>query len=169
MAQLHRPFDASSVEPTSPLDPIPAGEYPMAIVESEMKPTKNRDGEYLQLVCEVIDGPMKGRKVWERLNLVNGNATAVSIAESTLSAICRAVGVVHVQDSNELHHRPFMGKVKFVPASGQYDAKNEMAGYKALSGAPASPTPAQQASAPPSAQPASQPAAASSPPWKRAS
>lgn len=161
MAQLRNAFDSSQVEPSSPMDPIPAGDYAMIISESEMKATKNGNGEYLQLVCQVIDGEYKGRKVWERLNLYNPNATAVSIAEATLSAICRAVGVVHCQDSEDLHDKPFVGSVKFVPESGQYKAKNEMAGYAPLAGAAPKPAakPAASASAPKADD--------STPPWKK--
>lgn len=159
MAKLNQTFDATQVEPTNPLDPIPAGDYPMIISESEMKATKSGSGEYLQLTLEVIDGQYKGRKVWDRLNLVNPNATAVSIAEATLSAICHAVGVERVDDSEQLHDRPLMGKVKFVPADGSYDAKNEMAGYKPMPGAPA---PARKAA------PAASPSTGATPPWKKA-
>lgn len=172
------PFNAADVDPTQTFDPIPAGKYPMSFTESEMKPTKNGDGQYLQLVAEVLDGEYRGRKVWERLNLVNRNPTAVEIAQRTLSAICRAVGVMNPTDSAQLHGRPFLGRVKFVPAQGSYEAKNEMGGYEPLTGTPPSasaPAAAQYAAAtgrgapaPAKAAPArAAPAAAGngSPPW----
>ena len=34
-------FNATDVPPTSPFEPIPNGEYTMAIVASEVKPTAN--------------------------------------------------------------------------------------------------------------------------------
>jgi len=162
-------FNAADVDPTQTFDPIPAGKYPMTFVESEMKPTKGGDGQYLQLVVEVLDGEYKGRKVWERLNLVNKNPTAVEIAQRTLSAICRATGVMNPADSVQLHGKPFLGRVKFVPADGQYDAKNEMGGYEPLAGgAPAT----QPAAARTAASKAAAPKAAASnggsaPPWLR--
>lgn len=171
MARLHSSFDATAVDPSSPLEAFPAGDYPMIIADSKIKPTKDRNGEYLQLTCEVIDGPYKGRKVWDRLNLVNRNPTAVAIAEATLSALCHAVGVLHVQDSQELHDKPFLGKVRFVPAEGRFDAKNEISGYKPLSqpagrqAARSEPAPADSA-ARSTAEPAPAPAD-NGPPWRR--
>ena len=45
MATLN--FDANQVEPTSGKDPIPAGKYVASISASEMKPTKNGNGQYV--------------------------------------------------------------------------------------------------------------------------
>lgn len=67
MAQMT--FDASSISPAEPMEPLPAGRYQAQIVESEMRPTKAGDGQYLWLGFDVLDGPHKGRKFWERLNL----------------------------------------------------------------------------------------------------
>ncbi len=79
MADL-RGFNANTVEPMDSFDPIPAGEYLCVITASEEKPTKAGNGSYLQLEFEVIEGPYKGRKLWERLNLNNPNETTVKIA-----------------------------------------------------------------------------------------
>ena len=87
MAQVN--FNAAEVSTESQFSPVPNGDYPVIITESEMKPTKNGAGQYLQLVLEVIEGPYKGRKVWERLNIVNSNQTAVEIAQRSLSQICQ--------------------------------------------------------------------------------
>lgn len=105
MAHLNN-FDASQVEPSVALQPIPAGPYIAIISESELKATKAGDGRYLQLTFQVIEGPHKGRLLWARLNLENRNQTAVEIAQAELSAICRAVGVMKPSDSAALHNIP---------------------------------------------------------------
>ena len=97
-------FDANNVKPDTGFDPIPVGRYSVVITESLMKPTKNGEGEYLQLSVQVVDGEYANRKLWERLNLKNKNAQAVTIAQAQLSAICRAVGIMTPQDSAELHN-----------------------------------------------------------------
>ena len=99
-------FDASQVEPSVALQPIPAGPYIAIITESESKATKAGDGRYLQLTFQIIEGEHKGRLVWARLNLENKNQTAVEIARAELSAICRAVGVMKPNDSAALHNIP---------------------------------------------------------------
>lgn len=127
-------FNAAEVEPQSSFDPIPAGDYVAMIVDSEMKPTKNGQGEYLQLVFEVCDGDHTGRKIFARLNLNNPNQTAVDIAQRELSAICHAVGVLTPNDSSDLHDKPMTIKVKIRQSPG-YDPQNEISAYKAIGGA----------------------------------
>jgi hypothetical protein len=104
MATLN--FDATQVEPISAKDPVPTGKYLAAITASEMKPTKNGVGQYLELEYQIIDGDHKGRKLWSRHNIVHPNPQAVLIAKGELSAICRAVGILTPKDSAELHHVP---------------------------------------------------------------
>jgi hypothetical protein len=153
MADL-RGFDANQVRPSSNLEPLPAGQYLAVITESEMRPNKAGTGSYLQITFEIIDGPHKGRRVWSRLNLDNPNATAVAIAQSELSAICRAVGVMRPGDSTELHDLPLV--IHVVCRQRPDRVTNEIKGYspKAAAAAPAAP-------------PAVKPAAPGAPPWKR--
>jgi|GEM_PF-2134555 len=92
MATLN--FNANTVEPSSDFEAIPPGKYLAAITESEMKPTRSAQGQYLQLTFQLLDGPYKGRYLWARLNLQNPNPTTVQIARGELSAICRACGVM---------------------------------------------------------------------------
>ena len=90
MAELSTTFDATQVEPRTSPEPLPSGKYGAQIVASEMRVTKSGNGQYLWLELEIIDGEYQGRKVWDRLNLINDNETARTIAEQTLSSICRA-------------------------------------------------------------------------------
>lgn len=148
-------FDANQVDPNVVYEPLPAGWYKAVITTSEEKPTKAQTGSYLQLGLEVIEGPMQGRKLTDRLNLNNPNATASEIAYRTLSAICHAVGVMTPRQSSDLHDRPLMVKVKVKPADGQYSASNEVAGYEAPG------KPVAQDTAPAATS------GAATPPWKR--
>ena len=107
MASLNG-FDASQVPEQQEFSALPEGQYVVIATASEMKPTKNGQGQFLQFTFEVLDGPQKGRKVWARLNLVNQNQTAVDIAQRELGAICRAVGIIKPNDSAELHNRPLL-------------------------------------------------------------
>ena len=149
-------FDANQVDPATSFDPIPAGKYIAAITDSEMKPTKNGAGNYLQLTFTVLEGEYKNRVLWARLNLNNPNATAVKIARGELSAICRAVGVMQPKDSVELHNIPLQITVKLKKRQDTDELTNEIKGYAAKASAAATP---QQA-----------PATSvdnNTPPWKR--
>ena len=122
-------FDASNVTPMASFEPLPNGRYVAAVTNSEFKPTKNGNGEYLELTFEVLEGEHKGRKLWARLNLKNASAEAVRIAEQELSAICHATGVMRPNDSLELHDIPLVLDVKVAKRNDTGDLTNEIKGY----------------------------------------
>ncbi len=155
MASLNG-FDATQVDPSASFDPIPAGKYLAAITESEMKPTKNGNGSYLQLTFTIVEGDYQGRVLWARLNLNNPNATAVKIAKSELSAICHAVGVMQPRDSAEIHNLPLLINVKVKKRADNDELTNEIKGYE--------PTPG---SAPGTTAATPAPATNTTAPWKR--
>ena len=129
MAQLN--FDATQVAPDLGFETVPAGWYNAMIDESEMKPTKDGSGAYLQTRFNIIDGQYANRKIYMRLNLRNTNPVAQEIAYKQLSAIAHAVGVLHVQDSSQLHGLPMKIKVKLrKDTSGQYEDSNEISTIK---------------------------------------
>jgi hypothetical protein len=122
-------FDAREVEPRGNFEPIPAGKYPVVIVESAMKPTKAGDGQYLEIVLQVQGGPHDGRQLWDRLNLKNPNQQAVDIARQTLSSICRAVNVPTPKDSADLHGKTLIAQVKLKTRQDTGEISNEIKGY----------------------------------------
>jgi len=146
-------FNANEVEPSASFDPLPAGKYLAAVTASEMKPTKSGNGSYLEMELTILEGEYKDRKVWDRLNLNNPNATAVKIARSELSAICHAVGVLSPKDSVELHNLPLVITVKLKKREDTGEMTNEVKGY------------AKKESA--AGQPQQAPVTDNTPPWKR--
>jgi len=150
MADLHG-FDARNVDPATTFEAIPAGKYIAAITDSETKPTKSGNGSYLQLAFTILEGEYKNRILWARLNLDNPNQTAVNIARSELSAICRAVGVMAPNDSVELHNLPLQIAVKVKKREDTGDLVNEIKGYAKKEAAQGQP----------------QQNRSSTPPWKR--
>ena len=122
-------FNANDVEPNSAFTPLPAGEYQAIISESEMKPTKDGTGQYLQLKLQILNGQHQNRTLFDRLNLVNKNDVAVQIAKGTLSSICRAVGVLEPDDSLELHNKAMCIVVK-IKNDQDGNPRNEVKGYK---------------------------------------
>ncbi|HPE62447.1 MAG TPA: DUF669 domain-containing protein [Thiolinea sp.] len=170
MASLNMNFDANTVEPSSVFDPLPNGEYLVVVVASDMKSTNNGSGQYLELELEVIDGNFKGRKVWDRLNLINHNAKAVEIAQRQLSGLCHATGVLRVSDSSQLHNIPVIATVKYREGNGQYGPSNDVRGYKSAGQQTQQPAQQPAMQQPMQQPPAQQPAPASrgaNPPWGR--
>ena len=178
-------FDASQVAPdTGAQDALPAGWYDVVMEASEMKPTKDNAGSYLECKLNVIAPQnFQGKKIYTRLNLRNANAIAQEIGYKQLSAICHAVGVLQVADSAQLHNIPFKVKLKLRPAEGPYEASNDVTAYKnineqvgvpAVAGFPAAPAApmappsfaAPAAPMPPAAAPMPQ-AAPAAPQWQQ--
>lgn len=174
MADLGGVFDASTVEPSQPMEILPPGKYMAQIIESEMKETKS-GGQMLALTLEITEGGSAGRKLWDNLNLVNSNTQAQEIAQRTLSAICHAVGKIQVSNSEQLHFVPMLVTVAVEPDNRDPDRKrNVVKGYTAAGNAAlASATPAPRfgasrpaaAAAAPAAAPAT--AAKKAAPWAR--
>ena len=171
MAQLGATFDATTVEPAKPFELLPPGKYVVQIVASELRPTKDGQGQLLWLELDVLEGPLAGRKVFDRLNLVNPNPQTVEIAQRTLSAICHATGRLQLQDSEELHLIPMLVDVTIQPPKNGYSESNKLRYLKLERGTAAVP-PAGHAAAPgatsaPPARPATPAAGFASAPWKR--
>ena len=128
MANLNG-FNAAEVEPQVERELLPNGKYVAVVVESENKDNSAGTGSYLELVFEIVQGEHEGRRLWDRLNLHNPNSKAVEIARAQLSAICRAVGVLTPQDSQELHDLPLVVTVKCKPRKDTGDLVNVVTGY----------------------------------------
>src|SRR5690606_13614753 len=79
MVNLGSTFDATTVDPTSSYDLFPPGRYVVQIVQSEMRPNRNGNGQGLSLELEVLKGPVVGRRMFDRLNLVHPNAQTVEM------------------------------------------------------------------------------------------
>lgn len=161
-------FDSNTVAPQEEFAPLPAGLYTAMITESEVVPTKAGTGQMLKLTWKVVEGPLANRLIFDRLNVVNANPTAEQIGQRQLSALCHAVGVLQMQDTEQLHGIPCTLRVAIKKdPTGQYADSNEVKAYSPAGGATTKPTagafaaPPVRANAAPS--PVAQPTAA--PPW----
>lgn len=157
MASFGHTFDATTVDPLATYEVLPPGKYLAQITSSEMRVTKDGQGQYLYLEIDVLEGPCTGRKLFDRLNLVHANPEVVEIARRTLSSICRATGKLQVSDSTQLHLAPFIADVRVKPPKGEYGESNSL---RYLSRTP-------QPAFAPAAAPQPQSAPTGGLPWKR--
>lgn len=128
-------FNAAGVKPNVALEAVPSGQYPVMITASSQKPTKNQKGQYIELEMTISGGEFQGRKVFDRLNIINDNQVAVDIAYATLSAICHVTGRFQIQDTQQLHGVPFVAVVAKLPRDDRPDTMtNEVKGYKDING-----------------------------------
>lgn len=123
-------FDASKVKPDEGRPaPLPEGRYRLAATASEWKDTKNKKGKYIAWTFTVLEGPFKGRKIFEQMNLQNPSQQASDIAKGQLSALCHAVGVMKPKDAAELQDIPFWAQVGCKKDEG-YDMRNVIKKYE---------------------------------------
>ncbi|MCU0812732.1 MAG: DUF669 domain-containing protein [Thiobacillaceae bacterium] len=154
MAKLN--FDTSAIE-SQTFEALPAGWYPVMIVDEEQKEAKSGNGEYVKMTLEVTEGPYKGRKLWEQFSLWHTNPQTVEIAQRGIATIAQAVGIAKCNDTTELHNRVFDAKV-IIEKSDQYGDQNRIRGYRKHAGTAGPMAPPPQAQAP---------KAANAAPWKR--
>jgi hypothetical protein len=111
-------------------DIVPAGEYVAVIEESSIVANKQGTGEILKLTYQVIDGPFKGRKIFNNLNIKHSgsekSAQTEAIARKSLNSICVAVGLQGtITDTTQLHDKPLKVDVK-VSESAEYGKQNKI-------------------------------------------
>lgn len=171
MAQMN--FDANNHEPAGSFAVYDSGVYTVMVNGSEFKETKAKKegraavGSYLQLNLRIAEGPHSGGTLIDRINWENENPDAVSIGQSQLSAICRVVGVMQLQDSQQLHGIPFKVEVAKAPRNDDPSKfSNEIRAYLDINGNEASQvgkategsaTPPTQSAPPTSTPPAADP------------
>lgn len=118
-------YTANYDEPEQSFEVVPAGEYVVIISESDYVPNKKNTGMILKLTYDILDGPFKGQKIFENLNLQHENAQASVIAQKALNSICMAVGIQHVADTSQLHGIPLVLDIS-VRDSDQYRKQNNI-------------------------------------------
>jgi len=162
MAQLgFNADDYADREERPSFAPLPAGEYTVMIAGSNIKDTRS-GGQMLELELVVDGGEFDGRRIWDRLNIANANATAQRIAHETLADYCIVCGRASVQDSEELHGAPFRVELSIDPGKGDYGPSNRVKKVLYEDGSSPRGDAAPKRAAAPAAR-----AAGATPPWKR--
>ena len=158
-------FAVDSVSPQNDFEVIPPCK-PVCLIDSvEIKKTKAGTGHYVKVALSIVeDGPHKGRKLWDQINIDNPEPKCVEIGLRTLAALGKAVGI------NVINNQTFpqiAGKL-CVPHVKVRDDQNVIRTYSPVGNY--APVPAAVSNAPqpyqaPRAQSNSQPS--STPPWMR--
>ena len=157
MAFLGQTFNADELpQGNGTYEPLPAGWYTATIAAAELKPTKDGSGQYIKVRYDITGPTHHGRVVFGNLNIKNASAKAEEIGRQQLGELMRAIGLARVTDTDQLIGGSLSIKLSVRDATEQYDAQNEVKGFKAITGAaptfaPAAPAPA--ASAPGKAAP----------------
>jgi len=137
MGNLGQVFDFSgqSAQQKSDFDPLPPGWYAVEVTSGEVKNTKAGTGTRASIRFDVRGGAHDGRVVFGSFNLTNANPKAAEIGREQLGQMSLACGIVQLGDTSELLGKRLEIKLVIKAAEGQYEASNDIKGYRALKGA----------------------------------
>lgn len=153
-------FDTTTVEATTPMvsTPLPEGVYSVEITNAEMRDLKSGKGQAINVEYTVIDPAEHARrKVWSNLCVVHESPKTEQIAREHLAALCLAVGIEKLEDTDELFGKLLRIQTGF--GKGEYADKPEVKAWM-TAGVAAPKTP-------PAAARQSAPAPSASKPWQR--
>lgn len=114
-------------------EPLPAGWYQATITSAELKKTKAGTGEYIAIRYDILGPTHQGRVVFGNLNIANPNQKAEEIGRQQLRELMVAIGLNSVSDTDQLIGGNLSIKLD-VKSDEQYGDKNEVRGFKAVSG-----------------------------------
>lgn len=168
MAFLGQEFSTDTLpQSTSNFDPLPAGWYSATISKADLTPTKDGHGQYIKIRYDITGPTHQGRVVFGSLNIKSASMKAEEIGRQQLGELMRAIGLARVTDTDQLIGGTLQIKLAVRAADGQYDATNEVKGFKAASGGIGVPAVAAPAFAAPARAQAPAAAASSAPPWAK--
>lgn len=132
-------YDPNKVEAKGfGFDPLPAGKYKMAIMESDLKSSQNNpNSQYLAFTFQVTEGPYAGRKVFQNVTWKNEKIDAVKIGMGQLATIQKAAGVQGaITDTGVLHFKPMMVEVGLKKRKDTGEDQNVIKGIESAASAP---------------------------------
>lgn len=101
-------WNAGEYESSRGYEVLPKGRYLVMVNDTEMKPTKNKDGKYIEVEFVVLRPEnAKNRKLWARLNVFNPSEQAQRIGREQFNALVEACGFPKgsVEDTAKLHDK----------------------------------------------------------------
>lgn len=158
MASLGKTYVTEDLPVGTRGEPLPAGTYTAKITEADIKPTSS-GGEMIKMRFDILGPTHQGRVVFGNINHRNPSAKAEEIGNQQLGDLLRAIGLGSVSDTDELVGHDLKIRLAIKPAEGQYEAQNEVKGYKSLT--ESTPKTATFAGSPPP------PSANKTAPWKK--
>jgi len=81
---------------------VPPGKYRCVVLGGEEKENKNKDGSYVEMSYQVLEGSSKGEFIVERFNFNNKSKQAVDIAFSQFKQLAEACAKPGTMDTDDL-------------------------------------------------------------------
>lgn len=131
MAFLGQTFETKDIAPLMDFSPVPESWYNARITTAELKDTKAGNGTYIAVRYDITGPTHQGRVVFGNLNITNPNQKAEEIGRQQLGALCTAIGLERVSDTDELVGGNLQIKLS-IKTDEQYGSRNEVKAFKAM-------------------------------------
>lgn len=92
-------FDPNTVDDTGEFDLLPAGRYRVMIDSAAVKANRSNPGRHVSVAMTVVEGPLKGRKVWSNFNIEHSSEKAQQIGRSQFKRFLAACGITEALES----------------------------------------------------------------------
>ena len=117
---------------------IPVGKYPAKIESVDLKDTKAGTGSYLNIMFRIEGDKQANRCAWAVFNINNPNEKAQEIGKRQLAQVCEAVGIIELEDTDQLLGKQLEIDIRFQAGSNGYPDKHQPKYFNPLPGAGAS-------------------------------
>lgn len=134
MAKLGETFITDEMPKGTNFDPLPAGWYTATIAKAELVDTQNKKGQYIKVRYDIVGPTHQGRVVFGNLNIRNESVKAEEIGRQQMGDIMRALGLAKLADTDQMIGGNLDIKLAIRAATEQYEAQNEVKGFRALNG-----------------------------------
>lgn len=133
MAALGFVIDVNTVPEPKNFETLPDADYNFQVTDSETVSEDDGKG-YVGLTYTVIDGALAGRTHTERFYLWNVGEQRKAIALESLAALGRAIGVYLIGDTQMLHAKPFLAKIRTSKPNAEGKTYANASKYRAYAG-----------------------------------
>jgi hypothetical protein len=120
-------LDPNVKENTGEFILLPAGKYPMIIINDLLKDNSKKTGKVLEVTLQVSEGEFEGEELRDWWNLINPSADCQRIGQGTFKRVCNCVDVPFekaAEDTRRIWGIPLTVKVKQVES--EYNEEKRM-------------------------------------------
>jgi len=82
---------------------LPEGEYEVKIIDTDIYENKNKNGDILKIVYQILIKPFTGRKIFDFIVISHPNEMAVRIGRQKLNTLCKLASIGQLKETPQLH------------------------------------------------------------------
>jgi hypothetical protein len=126
--ELGEAFDIDTEEGLPEMSLLPAGKYPAEIEDAQVSPTKNGNGQAVNLKWRIVDGEYENRIVFQSILITHTSEAAQRIGRGMFKDVCSSCGLTgKITDLEVLKFKKCLIKVGVEKnKDGQYADKNRV-------------------------------------------